>query len=188
MPGTSRSNGACFASSSSPPGGRARRARGTHGQADPGRRGGGLEPDAWCEHRIHLRLPVEAESVGAAHHSVLGIATELDPPSLDDVRLLISELVTNAIRHAQLGPKDWIELLVDVERTKVRVEVRDPGPGFDPSTIPPKTPDGAGWGLEFLRRIAPRWGVERGDQTTVWFEIDVRPPSNGNRFTPRGRG
>ena len=194
MPGTSRSNGARSAFPPSPPSGRLRRADKVRwlGPAGPGRRGGSLEEGAPCDAHIHLRLPVEAGSVGAAHHSVLGIAAELDPAALDDVRLLISELVTNAIRHAQAGPNDWIELLIDVESTKIRVEVRDPGPGFDPSRIPPKAPVGAGWGLEFLRRIASRWGVERGDQTTVWFELDIlpprRPPSNGHRFAPRGRG
>lgn len=142
-----------------------------------------------CGALIHLRLPVEPESVAAAHHSVFGIASVLDPAVLDDVRLLISELVTNCIRHARLGPDDWIELQVDIEGGGIRVEVRDPGRGFDPEAIPAsRPPEGPGLGLLFVRRIAPRWGVECDGQTRVWFELDLQPPGSGDRFTPRGHG
>lgn len=188
MPGTSRSNGARSMPSSIRPGGQFaddHRLSATHAHAD-----GALGA------RIHLRLPVEAESVTAAHHCVLGIAPALDPDMLDDVRLLISELVTNAIRHAGLSPDDWIELVVEVGSDQVRVEVRDPGPGFDPARLSRSKqaptqfggPSRTGWGLEFLRRIASRWGVEHNGLTSVWFELDLRPPPGGTCPPRRGHG
>jgi anti-sigma regulatory factor (Ser/Thr protein kinase) len=204
MPGTSRSNGARSLPLAPRPGGRLTSndrsgvpnrfgaprgtralARGTLGVT----RGG----------HVHLRLPVEAESVTAAHHCVFGIAGGLDSETLDDLRLLISELVTNAMRHAGLTPEDWIDLVVDIGGDRVRVEVRDPGPGFDPARLPaskqaPAHTDGpaprGGWGLEFLRRIAARWGVERNGLTSVWFELDLQhsPGSPGSPDRLRGRG
>ena len=126
---------------------------------------------------IHVRLPVERESVPAAHHSIFPIASSLEPSVVDDVRLLISELVTNSIRHGALAPDDWIELEVEVGPTTVRVEVVDPGAGFDlPPPASPETPDAPespGWGLAFLQKVASRWGVEHSDRTRVWFEMDL---------------
>lgn len=196
MPGTSRFNGARPLPSLSHAGGHLhpedRFAAMSRGSAHAG--------SSLAAH-LHVRLPVETESVSAAHHCIFGIAPALDPETLDDVRLLISELVTNAIRHAGLTPEDWIELVVDVGSDQVRVEVRDPGPGFDPARLPvPKRarhcaelhmedlggPYRGGWGLEFLRRIASRWGVERNGLTSVWFEVDLQPPTGGG--PGRGRG
>ena len=89
-----------------------------------------------------------------------------------DVRLLVSELVTNSVRHAQIGPEDSIQLRVAVRDEVVRVEVADRGPGFDP---PPSDPTAeqareSGWGLFFVDQLTDEWGVERADGR-VWFEI-----------------
>jgi anti-sigma regulatory factor (Ser/Thr protein kinase) len=89
-----------------------------------------------------------------------------------DVRLLVSELVTNSVRHAEIGPEDSITLNVAVDDGNVRVEVMDNGPGFDP----PEAADDAdatrerGWGLFFVTQLADRWGVDK-DGGLVWFEI-----------------
>jgi anti-sigma regulatory factor (Ser/Thr protein kinase) len=161
-----------------------------------------MERLARCGAHIHLRLPAEPESVVPAHQSVLGVASALDPAILADVRLLISELVTNAIRHGRLDPDDCIDLHVDIEDEEIRVEVQDPGRGFDPAAIPtlrssngdalPDWPPAeSGWGLLLLRRIASRWGIERGDHTRVWFEMDLEPPSGLRRvghFAAKGGG
>ena len=185
MHGTSRSNGARSVSPSPRSGGRSHERPG----AGAGSGDGDAEHPAPCEARIHLRLPVEVESVAAAHHSVFGIASALDPATLDDIRLLISELVTNSLRHARLGPRDWIDLEVGMADRRIRVEVRDPGPGFDPATIPvSKRPEAPGWGMFLLRRIASRWGVDRGRGTCVWFELDLQPPTSNDRFAIGRRG
>jgi anti-sigma regulatory factor (Ser/Thr protein kinase) len=149
---------------------------------------------------IHLRLPVNPESVAAARHSVACLNNALGDGVMDDVRLLISELVTNALRHGRLDPGDQIDLHVDVRDERIRIEVLDPGRGFDPektpaaraSSTPAELPlSGSGWGLVLVRRIASRWGVERTGGTCVWFELDLREAADARRtprFAPRGHG
>ncbi len=101
------------------------------------------------------------------------LAAHVPAPDFDDLRLLVTELVTNSLRHGGLGADDAIHLAVQIEPETLRVEVRDPGPGFD-VPVPPETPDlGAGWGLYLLGRIADRWGIQGGPSTCVWFEMDL---------------
>jgi hypothetical protein len=52
----------------------------------------------------------------------------------------------------------------------LRLEVTDPGPGFEPGGHGPR-PDG-GYGQHLLDRLATRWGVTGGDPVTVWVELD----------------
>jgi anti-sigma regulatory factor (Ser/Thr protein kinase) len=99
-----------------------------------------------------------------------------------DVRLLVSELVTNSVRHAQVGPEGSIHLKVSVTGSAVRVEVIDSGPGFEPPE-PDETAELAresGWGLFFVTQLADRWGVDR-DGGGVWFEIERREGDTQDR-------
>jgi anti-sigma regulatory factor (Ser/Thr protein kinase) len=128
-----------------------------------------------------LELPRELDSAAAARHAIDQLADRLPEDQLGDVRLLVSELVTNSLRHAELEPDDRIRLGVAVDESKVRVEVSDPGRGFefrgpadDPDTV-------EGWGLYLVATLADRWGVASGDRdgaTRVWFELDRGPESN----------
>jgi anti-sigma regulatory factor (Ser/Thr protein kinase) len=97
---------------------------------------------------------------------------------IEDAVLLTSELVTNAVRHAGLDEQDEIEVTVSVNARALRVTVRDQGPGFDPEAVVRRSDEG-GWGLDLLRRLSSRWGVDRGEiGTDVWFEIDL-PDGSG---------
>jgi anti-sigma regulatory factor (Ser/Thr protein kinase) len=110
--------------------------------------------------------------VTAARLALSDIDEHVDESTAFDIRLLVSELVTNSVRHAQLGPEDSIRLKVEIGEQQVRVEVSDPGPGFDPPADEP-TPEQAaasGWGIFFVKQLADRWGVER-DRSCVWFEV-----------------
>lgn len=93
---------------------------------------------------------------------------------LDDLRLLVSELVTNSVRHSGASQRAKVALEVAARPDAVRVEVTDAGTGFEPR---PRTPDqeqGSGWGLHLVDRIAQRWGVEGKRRTRVWFELDAQ--------------
>jgi anti-sigma regulatory factor (Ser/Thr protein kinase) len=121
-------------------------------------------------------------AVTAARLALSDIDEHVDESIAFDVRLLVSELVTNSVRHAQIGPEDSINLRVDIGAGAVRVEVADSGPGFDP---PPQeqTAEAAresGWGLFFVTQLADRWGVDR-DEGRVWFEIERERGSEQNR-------
>jgi anti-sigma regulatory factor (Ser/Thr protein kinase) len=127
---------------------------------------------------FELELPRELDSAAAARHAVDQLADRLGEDQLGDVRLLVSELVTNSLRHAELAPEDLIRLGVEVNDDAVRVEVADPGKGFefvgpadDPETV-------EGWGLYLVATLSDRWGIERdpaGGATRVWFELDRGP-------------
>jgi anti-sigma regulatory factor (Ser/Thr protein kinase) len=125
-----------------------------------------------------LDLPRELDSAAAARHGVDQLADRLGEEQLGDVRLLVSELVTNALRHADLGPGDSITLNVALEQGIVRVEVCDPGRGFELDGNPGDPDSVEGWGLYLVETLADRWGVERtgqGAANVVWFELDRLP-------------
>jgi anti-sigma regulatory factor (Ser/Thr protein kinase) len=85
------------------------------------------------------------------------------------VLLLVSELVTNAVRHA-VG--ETLRLVVMIDDGALRVEVHDPGGGFEPQApeLDPARP--SGWGLFLVDELADRWGVDATPLTRVWFEMD----------------
>ncbi|MBE2319305.1 ATP-binding protein [Solirubrobacter sp. CPCC 204708] len=96
----------------------------------------------------------------------------LPESTLDDARLLTSELVANAVEHV---PDDGaVEVRMDVSDERLRVEVYDNGAGFE--WVPRRAGAGneRGWGLHFTDAVASRWAVERGERTCVWFELEVR--------------
>jgi anti-sigma regulatory factor (Ser/Thr protein kinase) len=89
---------------------------------------------------------------------------------VDDAVLLVSEIVSNSVRHASLDKSDAIQVRVRGSDSMLHVDVIDPGPGFDPELVNPSESEG-GWGLRLLDGLATRWGVERNDVTKVWFEL-----------------
>ena len=123
--------------------------------------------------RINLRLTPESEAISEARHALDRLADVLPPGKLDDVRLVVSELVTNSVLHAGLSPDDQIRLSVESSAVSVRGRVCDPGPGFrKPSKLGPRPDFSGGWGLPIVDRISDRWGVDRNSCACVWFEID----------------
>ena len=114
-------------------------------------------------------LRPQPEAAGAARRLLMreGIDPDLD----HTVCLLTSEIVTNSIRHAGLGPDDRIVLAARLTEDFARIEVRDPGQGFDPDI----RHGSAGYGLRMLDMLASRWGVDSDSSgTRVWFEVDRR--------------
>ena len=86
--------------------------------------------------------------------------------------LLVSELVTNSVRHAGLRPEDWIDILVRRDPRALHVEVRDWGRGFSVSPESGRGAIASGFGLVLVEGIADRWGVDGGPPTVVWFELE----------------
>jgi anti-sigma regulatory factor (Ser/Thr protein kinase) len=119
---------------------------------------------------LELELASSIDAAAEARRALDRVGDELPGPRMRDVRLLVSELVTNAVRHAGLGPEDLIVLHLAAADGVVRAEVYDPGPGFVPVVREPG-PEG-GFGLVLLRTLSDRWGVSTGGWTCVWFELD----------------
>ena len=118
---------------------------------------------------VVVALRPEPAAVGAARR--LLVREGLDDDLQHTVCLLTSELVTNSVRHGKLGESDKILLAARLHPEFVRVEVRDPGPGFDPDV----RHGSSGYGLRMLDMLASRWSVDRDDKgCRVWFEVDRR--------------
>jgi anti-sigma regulatory factor (Ser/Thr protein kinase) len=122
--------------------------------------------------RYEVDLRRDPDSAAEARRALGEVSDHLPPRRLEDARLLVSELVTNAIRHAGLDDDDVIRLVVVSGDRALRIEVCDPGPGFDVGEPTPDPARPTGWGLYLVRELADRWGVERNELTRVWFELD----------------
>ena len=123
---------------------------------------------------IRVALEPTPESVPLARAAVAPLAQRLGAQQYDDLRLLVTELVTNCVRHAGLTGPDNIQLQVLIRGDVLRVEVRDPGAGFDPDVAEPLPDQVGGWGLYIVERLADRWGIRpEGDGTAVWLEKDL---------------
>lgn len=118
---------------------------------------------------IHLEATPAA--VRLARQQIDRLADRLSPEALEDARLMVSELVTNGLRHGALEPGQRIELSVALVAGLLRVEVCDPGHGFTPEARTADSPDGTGWGLFLVARLADRWGVSHDGVNRVWFEL-----------------
>ena len=124
---------------------------------------------------VDLELAGTPTAAAEARHALDGLSGAMPDRRLRDVRLLVSELVTNAVRHAGLRSEDRIRLLVQIRDAVLRVEVHDPGSGFELRTPTPDPARASGWGLYLVEEIADRWGMEAADGragTRIWFELD----------------
>ena len=114
-------------------------------------------------------LPKAAVAAAEARRALDRLASEVDQQRLDDARLLVSELIANAVEHVEQDGD--IELRVDNDLERLRVEVIDPGQGFVADGHHPGAEAESGWGLHFVSRIADRWAAESGERGRVWFEL-----------------
>ena len=121
---------------------------------------------------LSVRFDRGPSAAFAARNALLALDERVDGQVLEDIRLLVSELVTNAVRHANAPKGGAVELDVTIDHSRVRVEVADPGAGFDPQPRDDEMSRPGGWGLYLVDRIADRWGVIRNRMNRVWFEID----------------
>jgi anti-sigma regulatory factor (Ser/Thr protein kinase) len=126
------------------------------------------------------RVTARAAPPGGARHALRDLRPDLGDARLRLCELLVSELVTNVVLHAP--PESVLsaaDLRVRLYGDRVRVEVRDEGPGFSPR---PRTVDQdaeSGWGLHLVGQLADEWGVELGAQNCVWFEVGRTPLASG---------
>ncbi|MGO9489587.1 MAG: ATP-binding protein [Solirubrobacteraceae bacterium] len=120
--------------------------------------------------RLELERSVRAPAIARAAVSEQLVEMGIDGSLGQTVVLLVSEVVSNAVRHSSAPPEEAISLDAIVTQGAVRIAVTDAGEGFTPR---PRDPDriGEGYGLYLLEEAASRWGVEQDRGTTVWFEL-----------------
>ena len=129
---------------------------------------------ASSQNRRHLDLlvPAAPDMLRRVRQALADLP--LPPSLLADARLLANELVTNSIRHAELGPEDQVRVRADWSGTRLRIDVYDRAGERAPSPVAGsiRPPPGAqsGWGLYIVDRVARRWGAVPG---RYWFELEV---------------
>jgi anti-sigma regulatory factor (Ser/Thr protein kinase) len=99
------------------------------------------------------------------------------PAELESTLLLLTcELVNNAVRHGGAGEDQVIELeLSSLDASRVRVQVSDPGVGFEHTPRDAPLDEEGGWGLVLIESMAENWGFDRDTGTRVWFELVAQP-------------
>ena len=138
------------------------------GSARRGRARGGSRPGPG----LTVELDPGPAAASEARAALTVLDGRIDRGVLDDIRLLVSELVTNSVRHSGAAPSERVCLNVASAGRTVRVEVSDGGCGFEPRERTKPRDEAGGWGLHLVAEIAARWGVQTGRRTRVWFEID----------------
>jgi anti-sigma regulatory factor (Ser/Thr protein kinase) len=124
--------------------------------------------------KLELYLPASEAAIGQARAFVDRFEALDDHADLRfAVRLLVSELFTNAVKYGSRRAGARVRLSVLVTGAHVRAEIGDSGRGFAEGTTTMPDPDAeSGRGLAFLEALATRWGVVHNGETCVWFELD----------------
>lgn len=121
---------------------------------------------------VRILLPPSPDSPAAARDAMDRFEGRVGDEILENLRLIVSELVTNSYRHASMRGDERVEVRAALRDGVVRLEVLDPGEGFAAPHEPVPQAE-SGWGLYLVDHIADRWGVTRGRVTEVWAELDV---------------
>jgi anti-sigma regulatory factor (Ser/Thr protein kinase) len=144
---------------------------------------------------VAARLPCESASVAEARQVLAPLEPAVDEETIQTLKLLVTELVSNSVRHSEASCEDEIELSIEASDDRVRVEVADGGPGFEPRPRDDDHDQASGWGLHLVECLSDRWGTECRDRMAVWFELDVNRsrvahgerPYRAGRSAPSGQ-
>jgi len=118
-------------------------------------------------------FPGAPESVPTARHFVSNAVADVPKEIADRAALMVSEIATNAIRHAGSD----FEVLVELTSDELNVEIADSG-GGSPTVRRARPLDASGRGLHIVESLADKWGVRRatsGIGKTVWFTLSLAP-------------
>ena len=116
-------------------------------------------------------FPCGPKAVGDARRALDALNATVSGTQLEELRLMVSELVTNSVRHADSKSSASVGLDVHLNADVLRVEVVDEGTGFDPKARTSEQDKGSGWGLFIVEQLASDWGVKKNSRTRVWFEV-----------------
>jgi anti-sigma regulatory factor (Ser/Thr protein kinase) len=118
---------------------------------------------------VTFDIPRDPTAPSEARRAIERLNDRIAPDVAPDVKLLVSELITNSVKY---GGNGEVTLRVDTASPRrLRVEVIDQGAGFVPVARDRPATEVGGWGLHLVQTLSDRWGVYEGS-THVWFEID----------------
>ena len=132
-----------------------------------------LSPQPESADGLSLELRGGLEAAAAARRALVAGDGAIAPELREDVLLLMTELITNAVRHGAAGPEETLGVDVRWRQDWVRVEVTDPTTESRPRvTTSLNQHRSGGWGLFLVEQISERWGVRHTESgTSVWFEV-----------------
>jgi transcriptional regulator with XRE-family HTH domain len=131
---------------------------------------------AWEAAELRKVLPADDFAPRHAREAVSAIGVGLPSDELETARLLMSELVTNSVRHGPTNEGATVSVFVGVGRDRLRVEVSD---GSTEGARPKSPSEEGGYGLALVAVLATRWGAGREDGVNVtWFELDLLSPGS----------
>ena len=123
---------------------------------------------------VNLVLPCEpsaARNVRDALRASPGLE-----PMLDEVMLVASELVTNAVVHSGGDERHSLSVVVSRSDSAVLISVRDPGLSADEAKIrADRGSEVEGRGLMLVERLSNRWGTRRNGSYLVWAQLEQAP-------------
>jgi anti-sigma regulatory factor (Ser/Thr protein kinase) len=143
-----------------------------------GRGARGWDIDTGTVTHTELHLPGEpiapALARAGVRGAIAGVPDRVPDRLVADLELLVTEVVTNAVRHGGLRPADEIVVRMWADDC-VHVEVVDTGSPFERRAEPGRLgPSASGWGLFLLDRLTTAWGVEaEPNGKKVWFDLDL---------------
>ena len=124
-----------------------------------------------------VTVPHERSSVRAARHLLADelTANGIETPMRDDAVLVLSELVSNAVKHASPLASGDIGVRWALQRDLLHLEITDGGALTRPQAAVAAVSSPGGRGLDIVRTICSEWGVtEDGNEVTVWADLPCR--------------
>ena len=124
---------------------------------------------------VLLRVPARAEYIALARLALSGLADIVALPDelLADLKLALTEAVSNSVRHAYADGAGFVSIAYELSGEELAVEVVDDGKGFDPDRPPPLEGEElseGGLGIAIIRTIADE------------FELQSQPGARGSRL------
>ena len=124
--------------------------------------------------RLLMTLPASSESVRTGRHAVRVVLSAWRLSCLEEnAVLVVSELLTNAVRHAR--DTDAIELDLHATRAWLRIEIQDRDRQWPRPRVLDELSE-SGFGFVLIDALAAKWGVRETETgKAVWAELDIQP-------------
>ena len=124
---------------------------------------------------VRLRIPARPEYIALARLALSGLAdiASLSDEELADLKLALTEAVSNSVRHAYADGSGFVSIAYELSSRTLGIEVVDDGAGFDPERPPPLEGEElteGGLGIAIIRTVADE------------FEIESQPGARGSRL------
>jgi anti-sigma regulatory factor (Ser/Thr protein kinase) len=126
---------------------------------------------------IRQSIPPDVNAATVARRALARFGSQLVDDVVERSAVVVSEVVTNSVKHAGLTAAQPINLEIGLTPERLRIEITDDGARFEPAVVRPDRDRAVGgWGLVLVDELTDRWGVDFSRSTCVWCEFD-RPGS-----------